>query len=190
MDDYILGIMWSIGTLQKETNRYFIQTFDEDKVYYLEKIADLKGKTVATKERTSRGKTRTMYTIFISDADYALRLRDIGYDDPNIEIPENASDDFMAAVLELTVTKYTNKTVNKYGEYGYDLFRIISDNCDKWNTYFFDKFEIEKKKISSMNSIVFGRNDMLKIAEYMVDVEKSNKSYWENMIKTCRTLVK
>lgn len=30
---------------------------------------------------------------------------------------------------------------------------------------------------------------MLKIAEYMVNVEKSNKDFWNDMISTCRTLV-
>lgn len=176
MNDYILGIMWSIGTLQKETNRYFIQTFDEDKVYYLEKIAALKGKTVATKERTSRGKTRTMYTIFISDADYALRLRDIGYDDPDIEIPENASDDFMAAVLELNIIPYMNTR--------YENFRIISSNCKAWGTVL-QRYEIDKD-LSSVDTINIGKQDMSKIAIYILEnVEKSNKDFWEDILVRC-----
>lgn len=176
MDDYILGIMWSIGTLQKETNRYFIQTFDEDKVYYLEKIAALKGKNVATKERVSRGKNRTMYTIFISDADCALRLRDMGYDDPNIEIPKNASDDFIAAMLELNIISYMNN--------GYENFRIISDNCKSWETVF-QRYEIDKD-LSSIDTINIGKQDMSKIAIYILDnVEKSNKDFWEDILVRC-----
>lgn len=189
MNDYVLGIMWSIGTLQKNTNRYFVQTFDKDKVCYLEKIAELKGKNVAVKERTSRGKTRTMYTIFISDENYALQLRDMGYDDPKVEIPEGVDDNFMAAMLELSIVRYTNGK-NKYGEYGYDFFRINSDNCEAWNNYLERKFGINKRiSTTSVDTINFGRNDMLKIAEYMVNVEKSNKDFWNDMISTCRTLV-
>lgn len=176
MNNYILGIMWSIGTLQKGTNRYFIQTFDEDKVYYLEKIAALKGKTVATKERMSRGKTRTMYTIFISDADYALRLRDMGYDDPEVEIPEHTSDDFIAAILELNIIPYMNN--------GYENFRIISNNCKAWETVF-KRYGIDKD-LSEVDTINIGKQDMSEIATYMLDnVEKSNKSFWEDILVRC-----
>lgn len=194
MNDYVLGIMWTIGTLQKNTNRYFIQTFEEGKLPYLEKVAALKGKTINVTDRISRGKTRTMYTIFVSDADYALKLRSLGYDDPNIEIPDGVSDDFMAAVLELSVTQYVNGYANECenGKYGYDFFTIISNNCEAWNKYLYDKFNIPTKKVITgvMNRINFGRNDMLKIAEYMINVEKSNKTYWKDILNTCRTLVR
>lgn len=190
MDSYTLGIMWSIGTLQKNTNRYAVQTFDDDKLPYLEKIAAVKGKDVTIATRESRGKIRTMYSIFISDKDYTDMLRTLGYDDPEVEIPEGVDDNFMAAMLELSIVKYTNGK-NKYGEYGYDFFRINSDNCDAWNNYLSDKFGISKKRVSacSLNTINFGRNDMLKIAEYMMHVEKSNKDYWKDILSTCRTLI-
>lgn len=189
MDNYILGIMWTIGTLQKNTNRYFIQTFEEGKLPYLEKVAAIREKTVNVTDRVSRGKTRTMYTVFITDADYAAMLRNLGYDDPGIEIPDGVSDNFMAAMLELSLTTYTNGK-NKYGDYGYDFFRINSDNCEAWNNYLEHKFGISKRiSTTSIDTISFGRSDMLKIAEYMVKVEKSNKDYWNDIISICRTLV-
>lgn len=179
MDNYLLGIMWSIGTLQKDTNRYMIQTFDESKVYYLNKIATIKNKTVAAKERTSRGKTRTMYTVFISDAEYADKLRSMGYDDPEVGIPCDASDDFIAAMLELNITSYING--------GYEFFRIYSDNCEDWNNIL-GRYDVVEKSISTVgtNNISFGRKDMSKIATYMLDkVEKSNKDFWEDMLVRC-----
>lgn len=195
MDNYTLGIMWSIGTLQKNTSRYTIQTFEKNKLPYLEKVAAIKDKAVKITERESRGKTRTMYSIFISDKDYADQLRSLGYDDPEIEIPEGVDDNFMAAMLELSVTRYINGYDSGEcgnGKYGYESFTIISDNCDAWNKYLLDKFNIPMKKVLTgvMTRINFGRNDMLRIAEYMINVEKSNKDYWKDILSTCRTLVR
>lgn len=184
MNDYILGIMWSIGTLQKGTNRYSVQTFDENKVYYLQKIADIKNKTVSRTERISRGKSRTMYSVFVSDADYANILRMLGYDDSEIEIPENASDSFMAAMLELNITIYDNN--------GSDFFRISSDDCEVWNKILNEKYNLSQKKIikSSMDYIAFGKTEMIILADRMIKVKHSNKEFWNDIISRCQGKIK
>lgn len=175
MDNYNLGIMWSIGTLVKGINRYTIQTSDESKLYYMEKLAAEHDKEIKKSIRNVRGKETEIYTLSFSDADCAFNLRNLGYDNAEKSLPDNADDSFMAAFLELNIKPYLNN--------GYICYRIIcSDSAISAIVKLFKKIKIEKEEfdISDIKSTIeIGRNDMLKLSEYMMSLEKSNKNYWK-----------
>lgn len=178
MNNYILGIMWSMGNLVKGRNWFNFQTSDTSKLYYMDKLAALKNKTVNKRKRISRGVEKDLYMLTITDSDYAMRIRDMGYDDPDVSFPENADDSFIAAVLELSTTKFSNNNCMYY--------RIYMKDCSCFDKLLL-KCDVNRKKISgsSKNSINIGRNEMLKIAKYMYEVPDVNKKFWNEIIDEC-----
>lgn len=181
MNNYNLGIMWSIGTLSKGINRYSVQTYDNSKLQYVDILAKSHNKEVKRVKRTSRGKTKELYILNFNDADMALRLRSMGYDDPDVEIPNDIDDSFLAAMLELRLSKYRNNGVIAY--------RINSKHCEAWSRILTDRFGISEKKVCqiTVECISIGKTEMLSIAEQVLKFPECNKSFWNDVVDSCKT---
>ena len=60
INDYKLGIMWASGTLAKGRDRYVLQTSDEQKLYFLEKLSEINQSNVIKRERIVRGQSKPL----------------------------------------------------------------------------------------------------------------------------------
>lgn len=179
VDDYKLGIMWSTGTLAKGTDRFVLQTSNKEKLYFLEKLSEINQSEIVKKERIVRGQKQPLWMVRFSDGLYSARLRELGYDDPNIEYPDYKNQDFVSAILELKLNPVVTRNNNLY-------FRVHCTKPDQW-LHFTKRYLPEKPVNLCMENtyrITYTRSEIYTLATIMHNISK-NKKLWSSYITMC-----
>lgn len=181
INDYKLGIMWASGTLAKGRDRYVLQTSDEQKLYFLEKLSEINQSNVIKRERIVRGQSKPLWVIRFSDGIYASRLRELGYDDPNVEYPDYKNQDFVAAILELKLNPVVIGTNNNI------YFRVHCTKPDQW-LRLTNRYLPEKPANLCLNDIyrfTYTKSEIYNLAKIMHSLTCSNKLLWSTYITMC-----
>ena len=182
IDNYKLGIMWSVGTLSKGRDRYSLQTSDKFKVYYLKVLSEIVGAEVIEDERMIRGELQPLWIIRFTDGVYADKLRELGYDDPEIEYPDFIEDDFICAVLECKL-----KCVSIGENINNVVFRAHCKKPEQWKRLT-SKFVPDKQPNLATGKTYrfsYSKSDMFNLAKTMHKLDCSNKLLWSSIISIC-----
>jgi len=182
IDNYRLGIMWSVGTLSKGRDRYSLQTSDRFKVYYLKKLSEIVGAKVIEDRRLVRGISQPLWIIRFTDGVYADKLRELGYDDPEIEYPDYIEDEFICAVLECRL-----KLVTIGEDQSNVVFRTHCKKPEQWKRLT-GKFIPDKQPNLATDKTYrfsYSKSDMYDLAKTMHRLDCSNKLLWSSIISIC-----
>lgn len=183
INNYYLGLMWCIGSLNKDKDLYVLQSFEPDKIYYMEQLRKILLSDITTHTRKYRGEDREIKILRFTDGVYANRLRELGYDDPEVEYPAYKDLRFICAVLEcrIKVANTNSKTV---------LFNVSVSNVDQWNqlvkgTLTASKPPVVHYKDRNDYRIYYTKEEMKKCATIMYAQECSKKDFWKGILELC-----
>ena len=183
INQYYLGLMWSIGSLAKDKSIYVLQSFEPDKIYYMDQLRNITLADVNTRTRKYRGEDREIKILRFTDGVYAERLRELGYDNPDVEYPDVKNIEFICAVLEcrIKVANTNSKTVQ---------FNASVSNVEQWNRLVSTYLTASKPPVVLFKDkddyrICYTREEMYACAKIMVLQECSNKDFWNGIIELC-----
>ena len=182
INNYYLGLMWCVGTLDEGRTMYRLQSFEPDKVYIMEQLRNIVLADITTNIRRHRGTEREIKILRFSDGVYAERLRELGYDNPEIEYPTNFKNiEFICACLECRLKKANtnSKTV---------LFNVCITNVDQWNNLVGDYLTSSKPPVLHYKDrndyrIYYTKDEIKKCAQIMLLQDCSNKDFWKGILE-------
>lgn len=179
MTEYIKGILFSIGNRVKDTNKFIIQTSDESKLYFMERVQQevCPDKEIKHTMRTLRGKEMELYILYFSDRDIIEELEDSGYVN-NRSIPNNVSLEFLTALIEIAATN-TSESVRFVG------------SCDwvlKIQELFHEHFGVMNKipiKTRNKRYVYYNKVEFLMIINKVLEVKERNVDFWNKQLLWC-----
>jgi hypothetical protein len=179
-DEYLLGILWSIGTYNKAKKIFTIQTSAEDKLWYLEYVRSrcCPNKEVRKTTRTLRGKTKEVYILSFKYPALTDKLLSMGY---GLSVfPEEISKEFMTAILELSIVKETRIS-------NYEYYLIFSNSIAFLETiqnFFYEEYEIPYKEFINKGkgamAICYTKKEFCIIAGHHLHMKDINVDRWKS----------
>lgn len=180
INEYNLGIMWASGTLAKDRDRYVIQTSDANKLHFLEKLSNINQSEIVERKRTVRGIDKPLWTVRFTDGLYAARLRELGYDNPEIEFPDYKNQDFVTAILEVKLSPVVTRNNNIY-------FRVHCTKPDQW-VQLTKKYLPEKPAnlcFENTYRFTYTQAEIYTLSQIMHNLPCSYKLLWSKYITMC-----
>lgn len=183
IDDYLLGLMWCLGTLAKDRPFFCFHTYEEDKKYYLRKLQNINEAPILKEMRKARGEMKEYEILRFSDGVYADKLRDLGYDDPEVQFPEVFSAEFVCAVLECNLGVFNTHDVKKINYFSVSSVKHI----DQWDKLVGKYLKRSKEPVVHHRNrgtfkLLYTRAEVKYCANIMLTLECANKDFWKNIL--------